>query len=153
VPGFFCFHGEEAMIAPAMIEKVRRLVATGKHSLRKIARLSGVSRGTVAAVAYGARRDRRPAASDDLQEGAPGPIERCPECGALGESPCRACRVRQWRRIQRRRSLPEPRQETSEVSKTSEVCDESCELALELAGEHRQRYEELHARRMREEPL
>jgi hypothetical protein len=142
------------MISPAMIEKVRRLLATGKHSWRKIARLSGVSRGTVAAVAHGTRRDRRPAPPDDLQEDAPGPIERCPECGALAESPCRACQVRQWRRIQRRRrSFPGARQKTSEVSKTSEVCDESSELVLELAGEHRRRYEEIHARRMKEEPL
>ena len=128
------------MIPPAMIEKVRRLVATGKHSLRKIARLSGVSRGTVAAVAHGTRRDRRPAASDDLREDAPGPIERCPECGALGESPCRACRVREWGRIQRRR-------------RSAPTVDGPSELALELAGEHRRRYEEIHARRMREEPL
>ncbi len=141
------------MISPAMIEKVRRLLATDKHSWRKIARLSGVSRGTVAAVAHGTRRDRRPAPPDDLEEDAPGPIERCPECGALGESPCRACRVRQWRRIQRRPSFAEARPKTSEVSKTSEVCDEPSELVLELAGDHRRRYEEIHARRMKEEPL
>jgi len=128
------------MIPPAMIEKIRRLLATDKHSWRKIARLSGVSRGTVAAVAHGTRRDRRPAALDDVQEDAPGPIERCPECGALGESPCRACRVRQLRRIQLRRRSAQP-------------ADEPSELVLELAGEHRRRYEEIHARRMKEDPL
>jgi hypothetical protein len=146
------------MLRPAMIEKVRRLLGAGKHSWRKIARLSGVSRGTVAAIAHGRRRDRR-AAADELQDDAPGPIERCPECGALGESPCRACRVRQWRRIQRgRRSNA-----TGDEPRAPAPCRPAAEprdgmphesaLVLELAGDHRRRYEEIHARRMREEPL
>ena len=45
----------------------------------------------------------------------------------------------------------------SEVGGMQEIsaptADEPSELALELAGEHRRRYEEIHARRMREEPL
>jgi hypothetical protein len=45
------------MIPPALIDKIRRLVATRSYSLRQIARLTGVSRGTVAAVARGKRAD------------------------------------------------------------------------------------------------
>jgi len=146
------------MISPAMIEKVRRLVATGKHSLRKVARLTGVSRGTVAAVAHGTRRDRRRAVCGDLEEEAPGPIERCPECGALGESPCRACRVRQWQRIQRRRSFraadePSAPAPCRPAAEPRDGMPHKSGLTLELAGEHRRRYEEIHSQRMKEEPL
>ena len=146
------------MLRPAMIENVRRLLATGKHSWRTIARLSGVSRGTVAAVAHGTRRGRRPV-RDELQEEAPGPVERCPECGAMGESPCRACRVRQWRRNdQRRRPVPSAGDPFASApcrpaAGPRDGMPGESGLGLELAGDHRRRYEEIHARRMREEPL
>jgi len=125
------------MISPAQVEEIRRLLAAGAQSLRKIARRTGVSRGTVAAIAHGKRRDRQPrdGDADDLGEEPPGPVERCPQCGALAQSPCRACRVRDWLRITRRK---EPRQPPEEP------------LELELTGECRQRYEEVHARRIRD---
>jgi len=125
------------MISPAQVEEIRRLLAAGTHSLRKIARRMGVSRGTVATVAHGTRRERplRERDPEDLGEEPPGPVERCPQCGALAQSPCRACRVRGWLRVTRRK---EPRQPPEEP------------LQLELVGEYRQRYEEIHARRIRE---
>ena len=125
------------MLAPALVEEIRRLLAAGTHSLRKIARRTGVSRGTVAAIAHGRRRDRPPRESDpeDLGEEPPGPIERCPQCGALAQSPCRACRVRGWLRATRRNG---PRQAQEEP------------LELELVGDLRQRYEEVHGRRVRD---
>jgi len=125
------------MISPARVEEIRRLLAGGTHSLRKIARRTGVSRGTVAAIAHGTRRDRLPrdGDSEDFGEEPPGPVERCPQCGALAQSPCRACRVRGWLRSTRRK---EPRQAPEEP------------LELELVADCRQRYEEIHARRIRE---
>ena len=91
------------MIPPALIDKIRRLVATRCYSLRQIARTTGVSRGTVAAIARGKRPDRQPAAVDEFEEEPLGPIERCALCGALGHAPCRACAVRSWQRVHRRR--------------------------------------------------
>lgn len=124
------------MISPVQVDEIRRLLAAGTHSLRKIARRTGVSRGTVAAIAHGRRRDRTPQSDpEDLGEEPPGPVERCPQCGALSQSPCRACRVRGWLRITRHK---EPRQVLEEP------------LELELAGENRRRYEEIRARRVHE---
>jgi hypothetical protein len=125
------------MISPVAVEEIRRLLATGAQSLRKIARRTGVSRGTVAAIAHGKRPDRPPhdGGSEDLGEEPPGPVERCPQCGALAQSPCRACRVRSWLHNTRRK---EPRLPPEEP------------LEMELVGECRQRYEEVRARRIRE---
>lgn len=124
------------MISPVQVDEIRRLLAAGTHSLRKIARRTGVSRGTVAAIAHGRRRDRIPKGDpEDLGEEPPGPVQRCPQCGALAQSPCRACRVRGWLRITRRK---EPRQAPEEP------------LELDLVGESRRRYEEIRARRIRE---
>ena len=125
------------MIPEALVEEVRRLLAAGTQSMRTIARTAGVSRGTVAAIAHGTRRDRPPRHGDlgDPEEEPLGPIERCPECGALAHAPCRACRVR---------NLLHSRDRTRPWLLPEEP------LQLELAGECRQRYEEVHARRMRE---
>jgi transcriptional regulator with XRE-family HTH domain len=125
------------MIPEALAEEIRRRLATGKQSMRKIAGAVGVSRGAVAKIAYGKRR--RPTAcragpNASLEEPL-GRIDRCPECGALAHAPCRACRVRNWIRTLR---SPRPRQPAEEP------------LGLDLAGECRQRYEEVHARRIRE---
>jgi transcriptional regulator with XRE-family HTH domain len=54
------------MIAPSMVDEVRRLLSEGRLSQRAIARRTGISRGTVAAIAsgrrpaYGARRRAAP---------------------------------------------------------------------------------------------
>ena len=45
------------MIAPGIVAEIRRLLAEEKLSQRKIGRLVGVSRGTVAAIASGTRPD------------------------------------------------------------------------------------------------
>ncbi len=125
------------MIPEALADEIRRRLAAGAQSMRKIARTMGVSRGTVATVARGTRRQRAPrqAGSDAAAEEPLGRIERCPECGAMAHAPCRACRVRNWIRTMRR---TRPRQAPEEP------------LQLELAEECRRRYEEVHARRMRE---
>ena len=45
------------MLATNTIAEIRRLLAEKTHSQREIARLTGVSRGSVGAVASGRRRD------------------------------------------------------------------------------------------------
>ena len=48
------------MIAPSIVNEIKRLLAEGKHSQRGIARMIGVSRGTVGAIARGTRPDYEP---------------------------------------------------------------------------------------------
>ncbi len=122
------------MISEALAEAVRRRLASGRESMRAIARATGVSRGTVANIARGRWRRRYGASAEgDLEPQAR--LERCPECGAVTPAPCRACRVRRWIRC-----LGGPRDETAE--------DDT--LRIELTGEFRRRYEEIHARRLRQ---
>ena len=119
------------MIAPARIAEVRRLLAEGEHSQRAIARLTGISRGTVTAVAGGRRPDYVPQSkADDTSPLPRGPCRRCRRCGALVYMPCRACAIR---------------------SRLRRHADRGPDAALELdlRGEHRKRYEAVRARRHR----
>jgi hypothetical protein len=74
------------MIDREKISQIEQLLATG-HSQRKIARLAGVSRNTVATVA-----DRLSHAQTAAEE-ALSPT-RCPNCGGMVYLPCRLCSVR-----------------------------------------------------------
>ena len=84
------------MIAPAVVEEIKRLLDDGSLSQRKIARRLGVSRGTVNAIALGKRRVRPARSGNGRDDFVPpsGPLVRCPICGGLVRSPCLACRVR-----------------------------------------------------------
>lgn len=95
------------MIAPEVVDRIRRMLDQGELSQRGIARRLGVSRGTVNAIALSRRPDyealwRREA--DEIPAPS-GPPRRCPGCGALVLMPCVACAVRavQDRRRQERR--------------------------------------------------
>jgi hypothetical protein len=123
------------MIAPSVVNEIKRHLAEGRHSQRKIARMTGVSRGTVNAIANGKRPDYEAQAGDREMEAdeRTGPPRRCPGCGALVYMPCRLCHVRKLvaeSRIGRPPARPEP------------------SLRLELSGDHRARYERVRARRM-----
>ena len=86
------------MLAPAKVEEAKRLVNEGKLSQRKIAKLLGMSRATVSAIASGKRPDyeaRRRALAVD--EEPLGPVERCATCGGRVYMPCRLCRVRRMK--------------------------------------------------------
>ena len=86
------------MIATDLIAEIQRLLAEGKLSQRKIAKLTGVSRGTVGAVANG-KRQVRPREVDCWEAGLepqPGPPQHCPGCGGLVYLPCRLCRTREF---------------------------------------------------------
>jgi transcriptional regulator with XRE-family HTH domain len=127
------------MIAPTLITEVRRLLAEGKLSQRKIAQVTGVSRGTVGAVAAGKRPDYETLRGlYDEAEGEPaGPPERCPGCGGMVYLPCRLCRVRGFRAA---KSRP--------VRNAAFAMDAL--LELNLRPDHQARYEEV--RRRRENP-
>jgi len=122
------------MLSPGVVEEIRRLLAAGQWSLRKIARELGVSRGTVSAIAHGKRQEPLPRAPDDDLLFAPiGPLRRCPGCGGLVHLPCLLCRVRQWQAAANRKRVNRP----------------EGLLQLELVGEHQARYERVRARKLR----
>jgi hypothetical protein len=99
--------------------------------------MTGVSRGTVAAIARGERpdRDESPGDNEPLDEPL-GPPERCPGCGGMVHAPCRLCRTRKL--MAQSKSLPLP-------ARPEEP------LHLELREEHQERYERVRARRLAEE--
>jgi hypothetical protein len=114
------------MLSPELVAEIRRRLDT--HSQRKIAAMLGVSRGTVATVALGRWREH---AADDAAEPT-GPPARCAGCGGMVYMPCLLCRLRNERpRTTARRRTP----------------DDYASPRLDLRPEHRQRYEEVRARR------
>ena len=67
------------MIAPQIVAEVRRLLAERKHSQRKIARLTGICRGTVGAIASGRRPDYEPDRDEDEWEEPVGSAQAVPQ--------------------------------------------------------------------------
>jgi hypothetical protein len=120
------------MLAWSLVEEVRRLLAEGKWSQRKIAKQLGISRGTIGAIAQGKRAVGRPQPQEGDEEWhAEGPPERCPCCGQLVYPPCRLCRIRAVLAKASRPRLPE-----------MELPLEAS-LRLDLNPEHQARYEEI----------
>ena len=91
------------MIAPEIVLDIRRHLAEAKLSQRQIARLTGISRATIGAIASGRRPDYAPRVRDDEPERPQGPAVRCPGCGGRVYLPCRLCRVRAIKRRERER--------------------------------------------------
>jgi hypothetical protein len=125
------------MIAPEMVQRIERLLAEGKLGQREIAKVTGVSRGTVGAIATGRRPDyeelrRR---RQEQQPERTGPPRRCPDCGALVLMPCLACALR------RDAATAPGRQPHPRSGRLAGL------LELDLRGEHRARYERIRARR------
>ena len=121
------------MIAPELVDEVRRLLAEGIYGYREIAQRTGVSRGSVGAIATGKRREHVVVARQ-LEEPA-GPPRRCPGCGGMVLMPCLLCRVRD-EAGDRRRAFPNVRHDDVRVG-------------LDLRPDHFQRY--LQVRRWRHE--
>jgi transcriptional regulator with XRE-family HTH domain len=85
------------MLAPYQIDLVRRLLVEKKLTQRQLARLTGVSRGTIAQIAAGRRPPTSPTRSQDADDfDVPlVPPERCPTCGGWVYPPCRLCHMRE----------------------------------------------------------
>ncbi len=95
------------MIAEAVVEKVRHLLADGALSQRKIARRLGISRGTVNAISQGRRPDYSQEDAAEVEnfpfpQGLP---RRCPGCGGMVQMPCLLCYVRSLGRVDRARRV------------------------------------------------
>jgi transcriptional regulator with XRE-family HTH domain len=83
------------MLAESRVDQVAELLIDGGLSQRKIAQLTGISRGTVGAIARGTRpRHLRPKYADDDLYRPLGPPVRCRGCGGKVQMPCLLCRVR-----------------------------------------------------------
>src|SRR5262245_52659293 len=95
------------MIAVEMVLEIRRLLATGNLSQRRIARLTGISRATIGSIASGKRPDYEPRPRDEELDRPIGPPVRCPNCGGRVYLPCRLCRVRAIKRreLERKKHL------------------------------------------------
>ncbi len=131
------------MLAPTVVEEIRRLLADDQLSHRKISERTGVCRGTIGGIASGKRPDyqqlRRARQEDQLEPA--GPLERCPGCGAMVYHPCRFCRARSLAARRRRAAAGRRSEPGNEI------------LELRLKDEHRLRYEAIHeAKRRAGEP-
>lgn len=121
------------MLAPSLVEEVKRLLAAGRLSQRKIARQTGVSRGSVALIAQGKRPDYPPRRNEDEDLGPVGPPARCPTCGAMVYPPCRLCRLREL--LAKAKTPPR-----------LGITNFDAHVGLQLNDEHRARYEEVRRR-------
>jgi len=119
------------MIPASMVDEIRRLLAEGRLSQRKIARLTGISRGSVGLIAQGKRPDYPPRREEEPW-GTEGPAVRCPTCGAKVYMPCRLCRLKDLLA-----QSPVPGLGPGGPVPT---------LGLQLHDEHRARYEEVRRR-------
>jgi hypothetical protein len=118
------------MIAPKTVAEIQRLLDLKTYSQRQIARLLGVSRNSVGAVASGKRDYVLAGACDDGPAETAGPPARCPGCGGLVYMPCLLCQLRKKR----------PRAATR-----SRATDFAASPDLDLRPEHRERYQEIRA--------
>jgi hypothetical protein len=82
------------MLSPSLVAEVRRLLADG-HTRRQIARILGVHRNTVNAIATGARHDRAFAEGTGLSSLPRTTARRCPTCGGMVFLPCKLCKLRE----------------------------------------------------------
>ncbi len=79
------------MVDPQKILEVIRLLKGGRFSQRKIALITGVSRGTVSSIAKGKIRREF---TETVKIRPKGPWGRCPECGGKTQMPCTYCHLK-----------------------------------------------------------
>lgn len=85
------------MIAHGRLDEIRKLLGDKTLSQRDIAKMTGVSRGTVRAIAKDPDlADRRRDVEADRLPAKRKIPRRCPTCGGKVYLPCRLCRVRAY---------------------------------------------------------
>jgi transcriptional regulator with XRE-family HTH domain len=83
------------MLPLKVVQEVKRLLDEKHNSQRKIAKLLGISRGTVHAIASG-KRGIHGREQDDNEELDQASTVRCPGCGARVYLPCVLCKARAY---------------------------------------------------------
>lgn len=136
------------MIAEEKIREAESLLAKGGLSQRTIAKLTGLSRGTVSLLANSKRRIYVKAVDPDMPaEPEKSPPVRCPNCGTMVRMPCLLCFLQSL--ADRNSPLMQAGFQTSETapamtneqhSPKSAVC-----LGIELTGDELKRYQEVRA--------
>jgi transcriptional regulator with XRE-family HTH domain len=121
-------------------DDIRRLRAKG-FSVRKIARMTGRSRNTIAKILRTRPDDddariRRKKALKQLAEAPP---EKCPGCGRMVTFPCALCRAR----------IVEEKNRRSGLRPRDDPIDRRPPPGIELRGPDRARYQEVHDRKRR----
>jgi len=94
------------MLEHQLVLRVVLLLSQKKYSQRQIAKMTGVSRGTVIAIAKGRRKltlrkTEMKEKKNPLPRGEP---RRCPLCGAMVQMPCLACTLRRIAKKRKRNS-------------------------------------------------
>ena len=84
------------MINPHTVKRIRELLTEKRYSMRTIAKIVGVSRGTVNAIAAGKRNVSNRHHHEKLYafKHPSGEPERCNGCGGLVKQPCLKCQLR-----------------------------------------------------------
>lgn len=87
------------MLPRVLVLEVKRLLDEGQMSRRAIAAQTGVSRGSVNAIANGERGLHGAEPDESDGEGPPRDLvaSRCPECGGMVYMPCVLCEARRHR--------------------------------------------------------
>ena len=94
------------MLEHHLVLQIILLLNEKKYSQREIAKMMGISRGTVNAIARG-RRKLLPRKTELKEKKTPlprGEPRRCPHCGAMVRMPCLACTLRRIAKKRKRKS-------------------------------------------------
>lgn len=125
------------MLNRYQVDKVQRLLEQ-EHSQRAVARMTGISRGTVGTIANGRHAPKLKLLRDIQDEEAAeycGPKIFCRTCGYMIYEPCGVCRAREYKR---------------DHPQTADVDEQPPPpLGLELRPQHQRRYEKVRARRIK----
>jgi hypothetical protein len=136
------------MIAEEKIREAELMLARGKLSQRKIAKITGLSRGTISMIANGKRKVQAKTVAPDLPpEQEKSPPVRCPCCGAMVRMPCLLCFLKNL--AERKSPIMRPHGRIAETTPAMTNEHHSRETAVrldnELTGDELMRYREVRA--------
>ncbi len=136
------------MIAEEKIREAELMLARGKLSQRKIAKITGLSRGTISMIASGKRKVQVRTVDPDMPpELEKSPPVRCPGCGAMVRMPCLLCFLKNLAErkrpvMQRRMNIAET---TPAMTNGQHSSNPTVRLGHDLSGDELKRYKEVRA--------
>lgn len=136
------------MIAEEKIREAETLLVKGVLSQRKIAKLTGLSRGTISMIASGKRKVYVKTVDPDMPaELEKSPPVRCPTCGGMVRMPCLFCFLKSLAdknsplmQIDFPTTETSPAMTNGQHSPKSTIC-----LDVKLTGDELKRYQEVRA--------
>ena len=134
------------MIAEEKIREAELMLARGKLSQRKIAEITGLSRGMVGLIAGGKRKIQVKTVDLNMPPEPKGPPVRCPGCGAMAQMPCVLCHLKKLA------ADNNPIMQSSNIVQSSPAMtneqhspNSTIRLGLNLTGDELKRYQEVRA--------